>query len=390
MTPTAVSYESHPCFGMTSRSKVGRLHLPVAPRANARIRFAPGAKAAPAMLPEEAVSWLEGELSAGGTPVGIVGITGPGDPMATPDATLRTLRMVRGRHPEISLCLTTVGIGVERYAEALKAVGLSHVTLLVDAVDPAVAEGLYAWIRPSTRTMPLPAAARVLVDEQTRAVKALKAAGVAVKVNTTVYPGHNADHVEAIAKTMAGLGADIMAVVPFWPGKEGGEFPATPDMDLLARVRDQVARHINLMPSWEECGEVVSGLEKRRSQGGVSATLPRPTGERPNVAVVSANGIDVDLHLGQAARVLIYGPREDRLPCLLEVRDAPDAGTGAARWQELGELLADCFVLLAASAGPSPRELLARGGLTVMITDGEIAPTVDVLYGGGKGKKCKK
>ncbi|MEF2229713.1 MAG: radical SAM protein [Pseudodesulfovibrio sp.] len=383
MTPSAVSYESHPCFGMTSRSRVGRLHLPVAPRANARIRFAAEAKALQAMQPEEAANWLDGVIADGGK-VGIVGITGPGDPMATPGPTLRTLRLVRERHPDISLCLTTVGMGADRYAEELAAVGLSHVTLLVDAVDPGLAEDLYAWIRPATRTVPLADAARLLVDGQAKAVAAFKAAGIPVKINTTIYPGHNDGHVEDVARAMAALGADIMAVVPFWPGRGGAEFPPTPDMDLLEDIRGRVANHINVMPSWEECAEALAGLEKRG--GGV---LPQPAPGRPNVAVVSSSGMDVDLHLGQAAKVLVYGPREDGLACLLEAREAPEPGGGASRWLRLGELLSDCFVLLAASAGPSPREILAGSGLAVLITDGEIAPTVDVLCGGGK-HTCKK
>ena len=388
MTPSAVSYESHPCFGMTSRSRVGRLHLPVASRANARIRFAPEAKARQAMQPEEAVNWMEGIL-ADGAKVGIIGITGPGDPMATPEPTLRALRLVRARHPEISLCLTTLGMGLDRHAEELAAIGLSHVTLLVDAVDPDVVEDLYAWIRPSTKTVPLARAARLLVQAQADAVTALKAAGIQVKINTTIYPGHNDGHIEDVARSMAALGADIMAVVPFWPGRETTEFPPSPDMDLLEDIRGRVAQHINVMPSWEECAEAMVGLDKQESCP-ESALLPKPTAKRPNVAVVSSTGMDVDLHLGQAAKVMIYGPREDGLPCLLEVRQAPEAGTGASRWMELGEMLSDCFVLLAASAGPSPREILARSGLTVLINEGEIAPTVDVLYGGGKKQKCKK
>ncbi len=390
MTPTAISYESHPCFGMASRSKVGRLHLPVAPRANARIKFASETQIKAAMLPEEAINWLE-RILADGSDIGIVGITGPGDPMAVPDLTLRTLRRVRGRHPEIPLCLTTVGLGADQYAKELKKIGLSHITLLVDAVDPEIAERMYAWIRPSTKTLPLAEAARMLMNEQAKAVTAFKKAGVVVKINTTVYPGYNADHVEAIASSMAALGADIMAVVPFWPGEESGEFPATPDMDLLETVRDRAARHINLMPAWEECGEALIGLDRAEARKAAAIALPRPTRERPNVAVVSTGGMDVDLHLGHAAKVLVYGPRDDGLACLLETREAPKPGSGSARWEQLASLLSDCFVLLTASAGQSPREVLSHSGLVVFITDGEIAPTVDILYGGGKkGNKCKK
>jgi len=97
--------------------------------------------------------------------------------------------------------------------------------------------------------------------------------------------------------------------------------------------------------------------------------------------------MDIDLHLGQASRLLIYGPRADGLVCLLETRPAPSPGTGGSRWQELALILSDCFALLTAAAGDVPRETLNRKGINVLITDGEIEGTVDVLYGGGKKNK---
>lgn len=397
MATTSSPSSLHPCFGNGSRRIVGRLHLPVAPRANTRIRFAPSPAATPAMTPEEGLALLDRTL-ARGVAVDMVGITGPGDPLATPEPTLRTLRLVRDKYPGMGLCLTTVGMGGASVAGELAALGLSHVTVLADAVSAGVAEDLYAWIRPSTRTVPLPQAARTLVDEQRQAVAAFVEAGLAVKINTTLYPGHNGDHVETIARTMAGLGATIMAVVPFWPGGEGGGegggTMAAPDMDLLDSVREKVARHISLMPSWGECGRDLVGLEKGDASimvsGMASATLPRPVAGRPNVAVASVSGMDVDLHLGHAARLLIYGPREDGLACLLETRDAPEPGGGTSRWETLADRLGDCFALLVASAGESPREILSRRGVAVLITEGEIEGTVDALYGGGRKGRGRK
>jgi nitrogen fixation protein NifB len=47
-------------------------------------------------------------------------------------------------------------------------------------------------------------------------------------------------------------------------------------------------------------------------------------------------------------------------------------------------------VILAASAGETPRRILAEAGIKVLITQDNIEGTVDVLYGGGKkGKKRK-
>lgn len=119
--------------------------------------------------------------------------------------------------------------------------------------------------------------------------------------------------------------------------------------------------------------------------------MPKPTEERPNVAVVSSNGMDVDMHLGQASQVLIYGPRPDGLTCLLMARKTPGTGGGSDRWQQLAEeCLHDCFALLATHAGDAPRKELAELGIQVILTDENIEGLVDVLYGGGKKKKCKK
>jgi nitrogen fixation protein NifB len=84
-------------------------------------------------------------------------------------------------------------------------------------VDPAVAAALYAWIRPGQRTLALDEAAALLVRAQAEAIAAFKRAGLFVKVNTTLYPGINDAHMEDIAKAMAALGADLMAVLPFQP-----------------------------------------------------------------------------------------------------------------------------------------------------------------------------
>ncbi|HER63369.1 MAG TPA: hypothetical protein ENO11_05265 [Desulfobacteraceae bacterium] len=118
--------------------------------------------------------------------------------------------------------------------------------------------------------------------------------------------------------------------------------------------------------------------------------MPRPTGARPNVAVLSANGMDIDLHLGQAIKALIYGHREDGLPCLLQARDLPEPGSGDTRWQQVAAILDDCFVLLAAYAGKKPREILASHGLPLLLMEDNVEGTVDALYGGGREGKRKK
>ena len=114
--------------------------------------------------------------------------------------------------------------------------------------------------------------------------------------------------------------------------------------------------------------------------------LPRPSKNKPNLAVCSSDGFEVDLHLGQAFQFLIYGP-EDGPVVLLEARPAPEPGGQDARWQQTALILGDCFAVLAAAAGESPKRILNQNGLEVITREGNVEGLVDVLYGAAAKRK---
>ena len=358
------------------------LNLPVAPRANNRIRFASTQESSPAMIPAQALVWL-GNILGTGDKINGVNIAGPGDPLADSGATFETLRLVGEKYPAMALGITTLGLGWEHMADRLVRAGVSHVTLLVDGVELEVVMKLYAWIRPGARTVPLATAAELLLDEQTKAVTGFLRAGCTVHVRTMVYPGYNDEHVENIAGTMAALGVNSMSVVPFDPATAGEDMLERPSHEMMTGISDRIGQYLTVVV-----------IPEKAQPAGVSArswsSRPRPSADRPHVAVVSSNGMEVDLHLGQAGMMLIYGPREDGLVCLLEKRILPETGSGAARWEILADILKDCFVLLAANAGENPRQVLSSHGISVLITKDNIEGAVEVLYGGGKkGIKCR-
>ncbi len=105
---------------------------------------------------------------------------------------------------------------------------------------------------------------------------------------------------------------------------------------------------------------------------------------KSHVAVASSNGIDVDLHIGHARQLLIYGPGEEGLVCLLGARSTPEPGGGDARWKALAEVLGDCFALLASGAGPKPVKILEDQNIDVFIADGNIKKPLDILFSGEK------
>lgn len=373
---------------------VSMRRLPVAPLACCRLRHGPETKAPPAMNAAEVIAEIDRYPG-----LTRVELDGPGDPLASMAATLATVAVLRQHRPEVTIGLTTVGLQAAERAAELAAAGVARVTLLVDTLDAATAERLYAWIRPGKKNIPLPEAVPVLLDAQARAVPALAAVCRAVTIRTTVYPGVNAHQIPALAETLAELGATALHLVPFLPdpGRTDGPPPATRvHMEELAKLTSRFVPTTSLVMEVADCG---CDCGPRCGTGAtcgcgaiapVQTGLPQPTAERPRVAVVSATGMEVDLHLGQARKLLIYGPREDGLACLLETRQAPDPGSGVSRWEQLADVLHDCFALLAVSAGQRPREVLGSRGIRVILTEENIEGTVDLLYGGGKKHKCKQ
>ncbi|MCB2194110.1 MAG: radical SAM protein [Deltaproteobacteria bacterium] len=374
------------CAGNLKSS--GRVHLPVAPKALARGRFSPEKALPRALTPDQALNWLE-YLADQGQSVKVVNINGPGDPMATPELTLLTLSLLRDRYPGVSLCLTTLGIGAAAYASELAKMGLAHVSILMDAVDSEVAQLIYAWIRPGTKTVPLAEAAGLLIREQAEAITALVKAGVNVQAKTTVYPCINSEHIPAIAAKAAELGASEMKLFPFVA--KGEDCPQPRDEATPEELSDLAAQANKILPTtlidMAMCQAMIE--DEFSHEVAEQVLLPKPSPKRPHLAVCSSDGFEVDTHLGQALQFIIYGPQDGPV-VLLESRPAPQPGAGDSRWQQVAMLLSDCFALLASAAGENPKRILAEKGLPVLTQEGNVEGLVDVLYGGGKKKGGKK
>jgi nitrogen fixation protein NifB len=372
------------CCSKTTNANNSVVYLPVAPQIVARTRFSPPTPTHSQCLTiPEALSWLDQIMEEKNNNFSIVAISGPGDPLATPDITLHVIAEVRKRYPEIQIGLNTLGIGSDRLASDLAKAGANYVAMEVNGVRSEILEKLYAWIRPGQKTLKISEAAKLLIKEQRNGVPALKFHNLTVGVHTTLYLGYNTDHVAKISSEMMELGADTISLIPYVPEADAEVNLDCPSPDMIANAVQKAGQYLKvtepilLQPTDKSSGSPAGKLSER----------PNPTKERPNVAVASSNGIEIDLHLGQAIKFIIYGPRDDGLACLLEMRDAPEPGKGSARWTELAKILSDCFVLLAASAGDTPRRVLAEAGIKVLITEQDIEGTVDVLYGGGKKKK---
>ncbi len=389
----------HPCFNSDVRHTTGRIHLPVAPKCNIQCNYCdrkfdcanesrPGVTSA-VLEPKQALAYLD-KVMERIPQLKVVGIAGPGDPFATPDETLETLRLVREKYPEMLLCVASNGLNVAPYAEELARLQVSHVTITVNTIDPTIGVKIYSWVRDHKTIYRGEAAARILWERQLESIKALKSAGVVLKVNTILVPGINDDHVAVVAEEMRALGADVMNCIPLYPVAgtpfaEIGEMPLTD----VAKIRAEVAK---LLPQMEHCtrcrADAVGLLGQDQSSELVSLMRDSANGllddrsKRPYVAVASMEGILVNQHLGEAERLWVfeYDPIK---PKLVEMREAPEEGGGNQRWRDLAKTIEDCHTILVSGVGRAPRWVLENSGLRVIEASGLVSQAMDSLHRSG-------
>ncbi len=67
----------------------------------------------------------------------VVGIAGPGEPLAN-SATFETLKRVKKEFPEMILCLSTNGLLLPEKIKELVEIGVSHVTVTLNTLDEQV------------------------------------------------------------------------------------------------------------------------------------------------------------------------------------------------------------------------------------------------------------
>ncbi|MCI5142660.1 MAG: hypothetical protein D3909_13255, partial [Candidatus Electrothrix sp. ATG1] len=113
---------------------IDSLLLPAALQANSKIRFGEPEKPDPALLPDEAMTWIA-MLVKGGKEIRGVNICGPGDPLAAPETLFALIDLVRKKYSDYRIKLTTVGIGAAPLAKDLAAKGVAQVDLHVEAVS---------------------------------------------------------------------------------------------------------------------------------------------------------------------------------------------------------------------------------------------------------------
>ena len=269
MTMKAAS--EHPCFG-GDHSKAGRIHLPVAPGCNIKCGFCvrrfdcanesrPGVTSR-VLTPEQAVERVRvvkhHMQKQGGAQLKVVGIAGPGDPLANP-RTFETFRLVRAAFPEMTLCLSTNGLRLPERIGTLKEFALHSLTVTINALTPETGAQVYEWIKFDGCKLEGITAATILLEKQLEGVQLAAAAGMLVKVNHVYIPGVNDHETLDLAVKVRDMGASMMNIIPVIPLGLFREVEP-PSVALMEMVRNQAELILSQARHCKQCRADAAGV----------------------------------------------------------------------------------------------------------------------------------
>lgn len=410
---------NHPCYSEEAHHHFARIHVAVAPACNVQCHYCnrkfdcanesrPGV-VSERLSPGEAVRKVLA-VAAEVPELSVVGIAGPGDALANPAATFATLEAIRREAPDLALCLSTNGLALPDHVDRLASLGVRHVTVTVNAVDPDVGARIYPWIVHRGRRVRGREAARILSRRQLEGIARLASGGVLVKVNSVVIPGVNDAHLPATARAVREAGAFLVNLVPLLSAPEHGtHFGLTgqrgPTPEELEAVQAACEVDAKLMRHCRQCrADAVGRLGEDRFASFTLSRLPagpvrdarelradrREQIERARalaarerraallrvadvprdlvarVAVATRSGGLVDQHFGHAREFLVYDV--SRAGARLAGRRATGAycvgGEGEDDALEVAlRTLADCRAVLVARVGHCPKGRLAAAGI---------------------------
>ncbi len=388
----------HPCFNAKVQGKFGRVHLPVAPHCNIKCNYCnrkydcvnesrPGVTST-ILSPEQALVYMDKVLAAEPR-ITVAGIAGPGDPFACPDETLGTMQLLRHKYPDLILCLSSNGLGLAPYVSEIAKIGVSHVTVTVNGVDPEITKNIYSYVRDGKIIYHHIQAAELLLARQLKAIENLKSRAVTVKVNFITIPGINDHHAQATASTMAEMGVDLFNCMALLPSKDTVFADVMePDKKTMNILRNKCERYLPQMRHCKRCRADAVGLlgnDKSAEMAGclnTCATMVKPKKlKKPYVAVASLEGILVNQHLGETDTFMIW--KEDAKGfTLVEERQLPPPSNEAGRWETITRLLYDCRAVLVADMGERPKRIFTKAGLQPVAMSGFIEAGLQAVYTG--------
>lgn len=316
-----VKTRNHPCFSGSCQN--ARMHIPVAPACNITCNYCnrkydcvnesrPGVTSE-LLTPQEAAEKFSVAYEKLGN-LKVVGIAGPGDALANFENTRASIKLIKQRNPYITFCLSTNGLMLPYYANEIIRLGVTHVTVTINAIDPEIGALIYKEINYMGKKLTGTAAAEILIRNQLEGLTYLVMNGVVCKVNIVMIKGINDKHIEAVVERVKECGAFITNIMPLIPAKGSGfeNMPLTSNKELN-ELRKKCGVIMEQMYHCKQCrADAIGTLEKDCSSEFRTKKMDEDSDneklEEKNYtfAIASKSGLHVDNHFGKVDELYIY------------------------------------------------------------------------------------
>ncbi|WP_234122256.1 nitrogenase cofactor biosynthesis protein NifB [Clostridium hydrogenum] len=388
---------THPCFSDDAH-KYARMHIPVAPKCNISCNYCsrkydcvnesrPGVTSE-VLSPLEALEKFK-IVRTRMRNLTVVGIAGPGDALANFNETKKTLELIKKESPETTFCLSTNGLMLPFYASELINLGVSHVTVTINAVDKKIGAKIYKEVNYLGNKYVGEDGAEILLNNQISGLKYLCSKGIVCKVNIVMLKGINDWHIKDVVKKVKECGAymtNIMQMIPV-KGSAFEKLPLVTKMEIDQK-RKECEIDIKQMYHCKQCrADAIGTLDTDCSidfrgitceagcKGGCQKIEEKEIEKNSKVykfAISSRSGVNIDQHFGHATEFFIYTYNKGKIR-FLEKRDVDKYCTGILNCDDHEDKITktiktvkDCDAVLALRVGFEPRKKLEEAGIKVM------------------------
>lgn len=296
---------NHPCYSEEAHHYFARMHVAVAPACNIQCHYCnrkydcsnesrPGV-VSELLTPDQAVKKTKA-VAANIPQMTVLGIAGPGDPLANPERTFETFRRLSAEAPDIKLCVSTNGLSLPACVDELAKHNIDHVTITINCVDPEIGAKIYPWIFWNHRRIHGKKGAKILIEQQQKGLEMLVERGILVKVNSVMIPGVNDEHLKEVSRIVKAKGAFLHNVMPLISEPEHGTFYGLmgqrgPSSEELMELQDACSGDMNMMRHCRQCRADAVGL------------LGEDRGEEFTLDKIDAMEIDYDAAMVKRAEV---------------------------------------------------------------------------------------
>ena len=266
--------KNHPCYSEEAHHHFARMHVAVAPACNIQCNYCnrkydcanesrPGV-VSEKLTPEQAAKKVFAVAST--IPqMTVLGIAGPGDPLANPAKTFKTFELIAKTAPDIKLCVSTNGLMLPEYVDELSKYNIDHVTITINMVDPEVGAKIYPWVFYKHKRHTGVEAARILSERQLQGLEMLTERGILCKVNSVMIPGINDQHLVEVNKAVKSRGAFLHNIMPLISAPEHGTVfglngQRGPSAQELKALQDSCEGEMNMMRHCRQCRADAVGL----------------------------------------------------------------------------------------------------------------------------------